>query len=82
MHSCSVLTVYKVYNTKIQQRKGGRWRYSLIVSSKSTTSTRQRFRNFRVDVDVITIYVVSINYTKSTKQRYNTLGMVVGVTNL
>ena len=39
-------------DTKIQEIKGGRWRYKLTVSLKFVRSTIQRYANSIVDVGV------------------------------
>ena len=64
IHSCKISRVdvgiqtysvresYTVYKTKMQNVKGGRWRYKRIVSVKYTQSTIQGCKISRVDVGV------------------------------
>ena len=62
-----MLEICKVYHTKIQSFKGGRWRYKLKQCLKFAKSTIQRTRNSRVDVGLQTYSVLEICKVDHTK---------------
>ena len=77
VNSLCVLENCKVYRTKMQNSRGGRWSCNLTVSLKLAKSEVQRYSKMKVDVGVTNLQCI-FKFTKYTKQRHTKSRVDVG----